>query len=172
MQGSSRRAGAALVAALALAACSSHDQAGEVRADYPSYASLDELASASTVVARLTVSSSVRESTVPMAGHDVPHKLRAATVTDALAGDLAAGQTIDLIRPGTPAEPMQGMRDVEPSTDYLLFLEVHPDGREAEVVGGDEGIFEPVMGSTSFRSPKFGTVSAAALQSALRRAHP
>ena len=174
MRVSNQHAGMVLLAVLALTvtACSSTEQSGELQADYPSYTSLDALATASPVVARLTVTSSVRESTRSMAGHDVAYTLRPAKVTEVLAGGVSAGQTISLIRPGRASEPMVGMRDVEPSKEYVLFLEVHPGSTEAEVVGGDEGIFEPAEDGTSFMSTKFGTVTASALQSAVRKAHP
>ncbi|KNX35847.1 type 2 periplasmic-binding domain-containing protein [Luteipulveratus halotolerans] len=127
------------------------------------------------MIARFKVSSTVRESTLQPAGTatggEIPITLRPSTVTEVLAGDLRVGQTINLSRPGKLDESIEGMEDVEPNKEYLLFVEAYPDGR-ASIIGGDEGIFKPAQAGAAFTSKKFGTVTANTLQSAARKAHP
>lgn len=147
--------------------------------DYPSYPSLDAMASSAQAVIEVRTSSASRSSWLvakdpsgaDVAGSDVPVTSWSATVISVLAGDATVGSNISIGQPGGSLNGRvyvaEGLEKVKPNTSYLLYVEfVEP--RVAEALGGDEGQFEKI--GTAFVSPRFGTIGIAKAKDSLKRA--
>ncbi|TFD65168.1 hypothetical protein [Cryobacterium ruanii] len=153
----------AAVVALVAAGCSA-SASSEIVADYPSYATSEQLAEASSLIATVTVGESRQDILYPskdqgddpqtnpelgaeMPGNDtgearVPIIVWSATIDSVYYGEATSGATIEIKKvggelDGQPVIERDGVPLVQ-GQKYLLFLETYPDAA-ASIVAGTQG---------------------------------
>ncbi|GAA4360785.1 hypothetical protein [Paeniglutamicibacter cryotolerans] len=161
-------AGSALLAMTSCAAAPAHETAtAQLQPDYPSYATIQDLAKRSTLVVEVTLGASSPDKllpkyegddseTNPLAGTTekpdraagaVPITVFAATVNTVYLGEVKPGEVINVGQLGGTMDGTEytvtGSRPLQEGQTVILFLATYPDA-PASILGGDAGVFTQV----------------------------